>query len=103
MDGSHTLGDASNYLLEDANYWTENAGKRVAIDSSVWLHNMCKNKKYVIEYVVNGNLDGVLSLVKSRLQRFFDEGVTPVFVFDGEDLRRPACANRAIMRVSPRC
>lgn len=66
-------------------------GKKVAVDGFVWLHRGAFG--CAKELVNNPSTTKILSFLMKRLNRLLENGITPVIVFDGQQLPQKAKTN----------
>ena len=92
-------------LCQIVDFYTATTGQRVGEDGSVWLHALAAGDKDAAIDLLQDRpqFASLLRNFEARLQRVLDNGVTPVFVFDGtrpgaksvEDVSRAAVRQAA--------
>lgn len=90
------IWDLVRPLLRRVNLHTHCHGRRAAIDASVWLHNFASTAS--VQYMVHGKTTNIIKKFRARLQKLLDEGVTPVFVFDGKAMPAKQSTNEGRTR-----
>ena len=70
-------------------------GKRVAVDSSCWLHELAASAEHVRRFVLDNDPSNVVNAFLDRAGHWRMKGVTFVFVFDGKDMPAKAATNEA--------